>query len=118
MDATEDLLPATNNAGKGLEQAEKEKARKEALEEGGAVYNILKKINAIISEDGYAVGDSLTVADLFVFGSVNLVVSGWFDGVPLDALDRFDNMTKLRKNVRSNAGVCKFYDELDKSIEI
>jgi glutathione S-transferase len=118
MDATEDLFSTTNNAGKGLEQAEMEKAREAAFKEGGAVYNILKKIDGVIGEKGYAVGDTLTVADLFIYGTANCIVSGFWDGVPADALDVFANLTILRKNVRSHVEVCKWYDGLDKSIKL
>mmetsp|Transcript_5558 Transcript_5558/g.6419 ORF Transcript_5558/g.6419 Transcript_5558/m.6419 type:complete len:222 (+) Transcript_5558:19-684(+) len=113
MDAAEDIGATTMKAGQGLEKNAKEAARKVACEEGGAVYNLLKRIDAVIGGNGYAVGDSLTIADLYLYtGSCNLV-SGLYDGVPVDTLDGFENIMQLRRAVRSHAEVCKWYDSMD-----
>jgi len=120
MDACEDIGAKTNAAGSGLPQDEKEAARKASCTEGGVTYEILKKIDCVIGSNRgcFAVGDSLTIADLLIYvGSSNLV-SGMFDGVPPNALDSFDNLAVLRKAVRSNHAVCKWYDGLDESVKV
>jgi len=121
MDAVEDIGALVMSAGKGLEQTEKEAARKAAAAEGGGVYAKLSKIDNMIAangKDGVIVGDVLTIADLFVHCNCNHLVSGMFDGIPADAIDEFANITALRKMVRSNPAVCKWYDELDSSIKM
>lgn len=121
LDACEDIGTKTNSAGQGLPKEEKEAARAKALAKGGGVYSILQNVDNFIGKHaaGYAVGDSLTIADLFLFTSCGAVVSGLYDGVPLDALDSdFPNIMAVRKAVRSNEAVTKWYDELDESIKI
>jgi glutathione S-transferase len=119
MDALEDLSGKTFPIGAGLPQAEKEAARKEACETGGATYGILEKLEKFISENGtngHAVGENLTVADLFLYATSSHLVSGIFDGVPADTLDAFPIIQACRKVVRSHPVVTKFYDELDVKI--
>jgi|EP00979_Chaetoceros_neogracilis_P006552 glutathione S-transferase len=121
MDAVEDIGGKTNAEGQGLPQAEKEAARKAACtEEGGATYEILKKIDSVIgsNEGCYAVGNSLTIADLCIYVGSCTLISGLYDGIPKDALDSFHNLAILRKAVRSNPAVSKWYDGLDKSVKV
>lgn len=121
IDATEDILPTTNKVGEGLNKEEKEAARKAACEEGGVVYQLLTKIDGAISandESVFAVGDSLTIADLFIYCTSTFIVSGFYDGIPSDTLDRFVNLHNLRKEVRSNPSVCTWYDNLDSAVNV
>ncbi len=121
IDATEDLLPTTNKVGEGLNKEEKEAARKAACEEGGVVYQLLTKIDRAISENDtsvFAVGDSLTIADVFIYCNSTFIVSGLYDGIPSDALDSFVNLNNLRKEVRSNPSVCTWYDNLDSTVNV
>lgn len=123
IDACEDLTPKINNAGRGLPKEEKEAERIKAMAKGGAVYNVFQKVEDFISKHGkkgYTVGDSLTIADVFLFTSCGGLVSGLFDGVPPDALDHgdFPNISAVRKTVRAHHGVVKWYDGLDKSIKM
>mmetsp|Transcript_32530 Transcript_32530/g.49046 ORF Transcript_32530/g.49046 Transcript_32530/m.49046 type:complete len:222 (+) Transcript_32530:64-729(+) len=115
LDAVEEMGPKIMDAGRGMEEKERLQARKVACEEGGAVYNLLVKINDSIGSNGFAVGDSLTIADLFLYAGANNLISGLFDGVPTNALDGHANIMALRKNVRSNPGVTKWYDKLKES---
>jgi glutathione S-transferase len=117
--AVEEINAKTTAVGRGLAQEEKEAARKEACQEGGAVYGVLDKIDKFIAANGmggHAVGGSMTVADLFVYATCNTLVSGHFDGVPLDSLDGFANIMACRKVVRSHPAVTKWYDELDAKV--
>ena len=122
MDCVEDVNPLTSAAGRGLEMPEKEAARKAECEEGGSIYGLLHKIDDAIlkngSSQGFSVGNELTVADLFIYVGCNNLVGGIWDGVPTDCIDRFVNITQLRKSVRSHPGVSKWYDELDASIKM
>jgi glutathione S-transferase len=115
MDALEDIQPKTFAAGQGMEKEAKEAERKKVVSEGGAVYGILSNVDKFIASNGsggYAVGDSLTIADLFVYTMSSTFISGMFDGVPLDSLEPFADISAVRKTVRSHPAVTKWYDEL------
>ena len=123
IDAAEDIGTKLSQQGQGLPQAEKEAARAKAIAKGGVTYNALSKIESFIGENGiggHCVGDSLTIADLFIYTTSSTLISGLYDGVPLDAIDEgFPNIMAVRKNVRSHAAVKKWYDGLDeKSIPV
>ena len=116
MDALEDLETLTSKQGDGLPKLEKEAARAKAMAKGGPSYACLERIEAFVGRhgsDGYAVGNSLTIADVFMFASTGSLVSGLYDGVPLDAIDfDFPNITAVRKTVRSHPGVVEWYQKL------
>ena len=120
VDATEDLFPKTNAVGQGLPQTEKEAARKAAIEQGGEIYAMLQKIDAFVAangSNGFAVGSSLTIADLVLFSMTGSIVSGLYDGIPLTAMDAFANITTVRKTVRAHPGVVKYFDGLDDAVK-
>jgi prostaglandin-H2 D-isomerase / glutathione transferase len=117
MDAIEDIAGLTNKQGQDLPQAEKEAVRANSIAKGGPVYAALEKIDAFIGahgSDGFAVGNSLTIADLVLFTNLGFLVSGFYDGIPLDAIDSdFPNLTAVRKTVRSQPAVVEWYNKLD-----
>lgn len=120
MDAVEDFGSTIMKAGVGLPKVEMEAERKKSCQEGGSMYSLLQRLDSNIglsSASSFAVGDTLTIADLFIFCSANNLVSGLFDGVPKDTLDSFNNIMTLRKAVRSHPGVIKFYDSLDSKLK-
>ena len=119
MDAAEDIGTKTNAVGQGLPQEEKEALRKVACEAGGVTYEILERIDKFVAangQGGHAVGDSLTIADLFLYTATCNLVGGLYDGVPLDAADSFSHIMACRKLVRSHPAVMKWYDELDAQV--
>jgi glutathione S-transferase len=124
MDACEDVGTKCNDTGRGLPKEEKEAARTKCIEKDGDVYGILQRIEAFIEQkgsNGYAVGGSaLTIADLYIFTNCGTLVSGLYDGIPLDALDKgdFPCIMAVRKTVRSHPAVAKWYDGLDESVSI
>ena len=112
MDAVEDIGQKTNSIGQGMEQAEKEKVRAEACAEGGATYGILQNVDNYIGKNGgggYSVGDSLSIADLYVYCSCNNLIGGIYDGVPKDTLEPFENINAVRKLVRNHPTVSQYY---------
>lgn len=119
MDLIEDVTSNIMAAGAGMAGEEKLSARKATVEKGGKVYDVLSKVDKSIGEKGYTYGDSLTIADFFIYATANALVCGIFDGVPADAIDEgFPNLTAVRKNVRCHPAVCKFYDSLDPSVKL
>ena len=115
MDAVEDIGSKTNASGQGLPQKGKEAARLAGCQPGGVTYQVLEKLDKFIAthgQNGHAVGDSLTIADLFVYTAASNLVGGIYDGVPVDAVDGFASIMACRKMVRSHPIVKKWYDEL------
>ena len=121
MDAVEDLGTKTSAIGQGLEPKEKEAARKVAVAEGGPIHALLENMDSFIAtngRDGYAVGNAMTIADIYLYTSSSNLVSGLYDGVPENALDKFANIRNVRKTVRSHPAVVQYYDSLDSSIQM
>ena len=112
MDALDDFQSAVNATGRGLEGEEKNAARKKGIEtEGENTHTKLSKIEANCGADGFAVGGKLTIADLHLAATTTLIISGFFDGIPKTALDKFPNVLAIRKNVASNPNVAKYLSE-------
>lgn len=114
MDAAEDLAGKTTGIGQGLPENEKLAARTAACEAGGVIHGLLLRIDQFIASNGskgHAVGDQLSIADLFVFASCSTLVSGLFDGVPSNSLESFPNIESCRKIVRAHDKVAKYYEE-------
>lgn len=114
MDVMEDLLHVVNSAGHNKASDVKAEARRETLEEGEA-FALLCRIDAFIGSQGFfghVVGETLTVADLMVFTTLNNLVSGAFDGVPADALKRFGHLQEARKTVANHPAVVAYYDAM------
>jgi glutathione S-transferase len=59
----------------------------------------LEKLLVANGRTGFAVGDSLTVADLKLHWIVDKLTNGSLDGVPKTVLGRFETLTAWRKNV-------------------
>ena len=117
MDAVDDLTSGTNKVGQGLEQPEKEAKRAEAAAEGGSIARSWDQIEAFIGangSDGYCVGSSLTVADIFVATMPPFTVTGFFDGVPKSLCERYPKMQAVRKTVYSLPAVQGYYASLEK----
>ena len=112
MDAVDDLLQITNKVGQGKEQSEKEAERsKEA--ESGVVANAFERIDRYIGlhgSEGHCVGSSLTVADLMVATLPPFVVSGFFDGVPPETIERYPSVQAVRKTVMALPAVVAHYE--------
>eukprot|EP00750_Incisomonas_marina_P016679 INCI19276.2.p1 GENE.INCI19276.2~~INCI19276.2.p1 ORF type:complete len:313 (+),score=51.74 INCI19276.2:133-939(+) len=111
IDGASDLVPAVMKVGVGLDQAAKEAARLEACK-SGAVGALLSKIEGFVTssgKDGHAVGDSLTLADIFLFAVGTAFVSGTFDGVPEDLFAAYPNIEGVRKTVAAHPDVIAYY---------
>mmetsp|Transcript_9629 Transcript_9629/g.10882 ORF Transcript_9629/g.10882 Transcript_9629/m.10882 type:complete len:231 (+) Transcript_9629:40-732(+) len=102
LDVLEDIGSKTNATGRGLEQAEKDAKRLEAVSKGGNVYALLEKVDAFFGThgaNGFAVGSALTVADLAVYAATGMLSCGFYDGVPKEVLTPFANVQANRKTV-------------------
>ena len=119
MDALEDVGRKTNAVGQWLPKEDKEAERKKACETGGIVFEFLERIDKFVGvygKEGHAVGDKLTIADLFLYLASCNLVGGLYDGVPADTCDGFENIMACRKLIRSHPAVTKWYDEIKSPI--
>jgi len=111
-DQVEDFVFKTiNNCGKGMEQKEKDAERKKCVSTGKGAEE-LKKLDAYIKangENGHCVGNKLSAADLAIYGTLLFAVCGFFDGIPVDCLDKYENIQAVLKSVGSNEAVVKHY---------
>eukprot|EP00934_Nitzschia_sp_Nitz4_P003532 Nitzschia sp. Nitz4//scaffold261_size27179//15727//16404//NITZ4_008212-RA/size27179-processed-gene-0.5-mRNA-1//1//CDS//3329544726//3522//frame0 len=122
MDYAEDIATKTNNEGRGLPQEEKEAKRAALFAKDGAVYKQFQLLEACVTEhgtEGFAVGKSLTIADLHIYAFVGFLVSGFFDGVPANGLDTdFPRIMSIRKTAANLPAVQNFYSELDEAYKM
>lgn len=122
IQAMDTMVELVNPIGAGEEQTVKEAKRKEACE-SGAIFKLLQQTERFIAANGangFAVGGSLTIADLAVYCNTSNLIGGLFDGVPSTALDPFPTIQAVRKNVANVPAIAAFYDaipeeELNKS---
>jgi len=115
MDALEDLGDTITKSGRDLSNNKDEliTARRSAVSNGGAVYNLLAKIDAFIGAngvDGHAVGSEMTIADILAFTALGRLVGGVYFGVPPTVCDPFPNIQRVRKTVGCDPRVVAWYD--------
>lgn len=118
LDSVEDLVQITNDTGKGMDTEAKVAARKESAEKG-AIYAKLAEVDAFIAmngKGGYAVGESLSLADVQIFSITSNVTCGFFDGVLPDTLKPFANIQGVRKTVSSHPAVKKYFADMGEDI--
>ena len=93
-----------------IKDAEEKKASyATAIAEGGDFHKWLVFLDSRLAGKKYAVGDSLTVADLVIFINVQFLVSGYLDGVPLDSLVSFKNLAAHKAVVANHPKVKEYY---------
>jgi len=114
IDAAEDVLFLCNATGQGLELSEKIKLRQESAA-SGKIGSLLSRIDKFIAEhgrDGFAVGSSLTIADLWLFNISSSCASGFLDGMS-EALivEPYESLKAVRTTVANVPAVRKWYDE-------
>jgi glutathione S-transferase len=78
-------------------------ARKKLAAPGSKLHEWLGKIDAKLGANpsGFAVGDSLTMADLRCFCELSSMISGWYDGIPASLLVNYSNIQKHRAKIAS-----------------
>jgi len=116
IDAMEDVRMKITPTFKIKDQAEKEAARKALFAEGGECTELLKKIEMYCG-DKFVAGNTLTIADIWFFFFLNLLRSGFFDGLPKDFLDKYPKMKAIVANVGSIPEVKAYYAKKDLSKE-
>merc|ERR1712187_524160 len=113
LDAFDDLWIIFAPTYKIKDKDQKEKERQRLFSEGGEAHSMLVIFENILaaSTDGYVVpGAGLTVADLVYFCFLNLIRSGFVEGLGLQMFDKFEKIVKHREMV-ANIPIIKTYYE-------
>merc|ERR1719453_1875456 len=112
IDSAEDILKLFIPSFSIKDSDEKVAARVEICKEGGKLEETLGKFEAFLvanAGSAFAVGDSITIADFVLFNATCMLVSGWLDGVPLTALDKFPKLNAHRQTIGSLPAVADYY---------
>ena len=90
---------------------EKIAARQALIASDGKLYKIMQKLDAMIAnfKGGYMAGEMLSVGDICWFCQMGLMSCGMIDGIPLDFLHQFENITTFRKFIGTNPRVASRY---------
>lgn len=113
MDVCDDWMGTINNAGRGMETAEKEAARlKEVTDPASKASHLFRAVETYIGTNTpYLFGDTLTVADLCIFAIAGAVESGLYDGVPRNTFDSYAKIQTLRRAVANVPEIVSYYDD-------
>ena len=98
--------------GKGMgiqDEAEKKEFFVTASAEGGDFHKWLSFLDSRLAGKKYAVGDSLTVADLVVFVSTHALVCGFFEAIPSTLLAPFKNLAAHKAVVANQPKIKEYY---------
>ncbi|KAF4741820.1 glutathione Stransferase, partial [Perkinsus olseni] len=85
------------------DESQKEAARKVLAED--TLHFYLARIEKIIDGHKFSVGDNLTIADLELVGVLEWLASGVLSGIPIDKVDGYPRLSKLRGLVGENPAV-------------
>lgn len=92
---------------------QKEKARQDLVAPGAKVSELLKLLEANVGE--YAVGDSLTLADLLVFWYPYFLICGFWDGLSGRAdlvLDPYPKIKAIGERVKALPKLKEYYTKI------
>lgn len=84
-------------------------ARTVLFKQGGRTYCQLKRIEELVGDAEYLVGNRLTVADLAVFTNCCMLRCGHFDGFPRDCLDAFPQLKAFTERIARLPKVQEYY---------
>lgn len=82
--------------------------RKELIKEEGRLYKRISTINNWIRGPWFN-GEKMTGADINLYCFVNVMESGFLDGIPKDYFDQFENIRNLHEKVDSSREVISYY---------
>ena len=91
------------------DQAEKEAFRAKAVAEGGDVHKWAQFLDQRLAGKTYAVGETLSFADVVLFTTVPFLKSGFLDGIPQDWDAGFKNLLAHQARVAALPKVAAHY---------
>jgi glutathione S-transferase len=118
IEALEDVRAKLGRTFAIKDQKEKEAARAAlfATDGTGEVFEGLKRIEGLISPGGCMVGESVTLADAWLFAVVNQFRCGFLDGVPRDGW--MEGLPKLQAVVAKVGAVPKLRAHYEKHADV
>uniref|UniRef100_A0A7S3H7U5 Glutathione S-transferase n=1 Tax=Spumella elongata TaxID=89044 RepID=A0A7S3H7U5_9STRA len=84
-------------------------ARTVLFKPGGRTYCQMKRIEELVGDREYLIGDKLTVADLTVFTNCCMLRCGHFEGFPRDCLDGYPKLKTFVERISSHPKVLEYY---------
>eukprot|EP01060_Flectonema_neradi_P023075 TRINITY_DN312_c0_g1_i3.p1 TRINITY_DN312_c0_g1~~TRINITY_DN312_c0_g1_i3.p1 ORF type:complete len:167 (+),score=47.15 TRINITY_DN312_c0_g1_i3:322-822(+) len=111
IDYVGEMFSAIGTSFKIEDQKEKEAYRLKLVSPGGDVHKWLSYIDSLLgkSKSGFAVGDRLTLADVFAFCQIQPLKSGFLDGIPVTCIDEFKNIQAHKEMMASIPAVKAYY---------
>eukprot|EP01059_Diplonema_ambulator_P008159 TRINITY_DN1769_c0_g1_i2.p2 TRINITY_DN1769_c0_g1~~TRINITY_DN1769_c0_g1_i2.p2 ORF type:complete len:219 (+),score=104.88 TRINITY_DN1769_c0_g1_i2:55-711(+) len=96
-----------------LEKEEAAAARGRLFAEGGEVAKWIQLTDNILgkSASGYAVGDTLTLADLVAFTWLQQFKTGWLEGIPNECLDSYKHLAAHAEKIANVPEVRAYYKD-------
>jgi len=108
------LLDALDDVGGTISKVPKEERVESA--KSGAIAQAFAKVDAFLAKHGqgdFAVGDSLTIADLAVFSAMGSAVGTIFDNMVPAMLEPYPHVLAVRKQVANHPKAVELYAELE-----
>ena len=109
VDYVEEVFGVVGKSHGIADKAEKEAFRAKAAAEGGEFYKWVQFVDQRLAGKTYAVGDTLTYADVQLFTVVPFLKSGFLDGIPKDWDAGFKNVQAHRARVAALPKVAAHY---------
>eukprot|EP01062_Namystynia_karyoxenos_P041189 TRINITY_DN299_c0_g1_i1.p1 TRINITY_DN299_c0_g1~~TRINITY_DN299_c0_g1_i1.p1 ORF type:complete len:252 (+),score=58.33 TRINITY_DN299_c0_g1_i1:83-757(+) len=115
LDCMEDLHKPLMTTFSIQDQSEKEERRLQLITGDGAMRKSLTLLDERLgkSASGYAVGETLTIADLRLFCELSMLRSGWLDGVPRDCLAGFSHIAAHKDRIAALPPVLEYYSHAE-----
>ncbi|KAJ3255366.1 hypothetical protein HK104_007153, partial [Borealophlyctis nickersoniae] len=87
--------------------------RRDLIAPSSRFTTLLRHLDALIASNGtgFAVGSSLTVADLSLYGLVDWIQCGELDGITTEYIGQFPRVVKVAELVRENEKVNEWYKD-------
>lgn len=106
----DDISSGVANCGKNLEDEARNAKRTEFITTG-AGGKLLEKLDKFIEEKSggkYAIGHTLTIADMSVWSLASTIASGFFDGIATDCAAKHENIQKIRYEFAKRGDMAKY----------
>eukprot|EP00899_Mesostigma_viride_P023281 jgi/Mesvir1/4137/Mv13049-RA.1 len=99
LDGFEDASTAMRPSLMETDNQKKLEMRQGLIGPEGGLTRYIGAISRLIGGDGYAVGNSLTIADLVIYNDINWFKMGILDGIPSSWVDSYQPLMKVWSTV-------------------
>eukprot|EP00899_Mesostigma_viride_P022236 jgi/Mesvir1/3197/Mv16350-RA.1 len=87
------------------DEAKKLEMRKALTAPDGGLTRYTSALSRLVEGEAHAVGDSLTIADVAIYCNINLLKSGYLDGIPRDWVDQYEPLMRVYNTVKAHPAV-------------